>query len=130
VIAGPARQCGNLQPLALRDDIAVEVRILTSRRTDLVAEAMKANNRLDAQLGEYFLALENTLDYSNSKVALILLTGNQTCEGLRRTGAVRLAAWLRKRKASNLSIALVGINGRHNIMSGQHLAARMVARLT
>jgi hypothetical protein len=37
----------------------VELRILTSRRTDLVADRTRAINRLRARLLEYFLALAN-----------------------------------------------------------------------
>jgi len=83
-------------PLRAGDDIAVELRILTARRTDLVADRTRAINRLRAQLLEYFPALERAFDYSKSKAALILLTGYQTPDRLRRAGAARLAAWLRK----------------------------------
>jgi len=58
VIADQARMRRDLQPLRPRDDIAVELRILTSRRTDLVADRTQAINRLRAQLLEYFPALE------------------------------------------------------------------------
>ena len=68
----------DLQPLRPGDDIAVELRILTARRTDLVADRTRAINRLRAQLLEYFPALERAFDYSKSKAALILLTGYQT----------------------------------------------------
>ena len=83
------------------DDIAVEMRILTSRRSDLVADRTRKINRLRAQLWQYFPALERAFDYSASKAALILLTGYQTPDGLRRAGVARLTAWLRKRKARN-----------------------------
>ncbi|MBU8821155.1 IS110 family transposase, partial [Mycolicibacterium goodii] len=101
VIADQARMRRDLQPLRPGDDITVELRILTSRRTDLVADRTRAINRLRAQLLEYFPALERAFDYSTSKAALLLLTGYQTPDGLRRAGAARLAAWLRKRKARN-----------------------------
>ena len=45
---------------------------------DLIADRTRAINRLRAQLLEYFPALERAFDYSNSKAALILLTGYQT----------------------------------------------------
>ena len=78
VIADQARMRRDLQPLRPGDDIAVELRILTSRRTDLVTDRTRAINRLRAQLLEYFPALERAFDYSASKAALILLTGYQT----------------------------------------------------
>jgi transposase len=133
IIADEARMRRDLQPLRAGDDIAVELRILCGRRTDLVADRTRAVNRLRAQLLEYFPALERAFDYSNSKAALILLTGYQTPDGLRRAGAARLAAWLRKRKARNAdavaATAIDAANAQHSIVAGQQLAAAMVARL-
>jgi transposase len=80
----------DLQPLRPGDEITVQLRILTARRADLVADRTRALNRLRAQLLEYFPALERAFDYSNSKAALILLTGYQTPDALRRAGAARL----------------------------------------
>jgi transposase len=133
VIADQARMRRDLQPLRVGDDVAVELRILTARRTDLVADRTRAINRLRAQLLGYFPALERAFDYSSSKAALILLTGYQTPDGLRRAGAARLTAWLRKRKARNADAvaakALEAANAQHSIVAGQQLAAAMVARL-
>ena len=133
VIADQARMRRDLQPLVSGDDIAVELRILTARRTDLVADRTRAINRLRAQLLEYFPALERAFDYGHSKAALILLSGYQTPDGLRRAGAARLTAWLQKRKAYNPSavaaIALEAANSQHTVVPGQQLAAAMVARL-
>jgi transposase len=133
IIADQARMRRDLQPLRVGDDIAVELRILTSRRTDLVADRTRAINRLRAQLLEYFPALERAFDYSKSRAALILLTGYQTPDGLRSAGAARLAAWLRKRKARNAdavaATAIEAANAQHAIVSGQQLAATVVARL-
>jgi len=133
VIADQARMRRDLAPLRADDDIAVELRILTARRTDLVADRTRAINRLRAQLLEYFPALERAFDYSKSKAALILLTGYQTPDGLRRAGAARLAAWLRKRKTRNAdavaATAIEAANAQHTVVPGQQLAAAMVARL-
>jgi transposase len=133
VIADQARMRRDLQPLRPGDDSAAELRILTSRRTDLVADRTRAINRLRAQLLEYFPALERAFDYSKSKAALILLTGYQTPDGLRRAGTARLAAWLRKRKARNAeavaATAIEAANGQHAVVPGQQLAATVVARL-
>ena len=133
VIADQARMRRDLQPLRPGDDITVELRILTSRRTDLVADRTRAINRLRSQLLEYFPALERAFDYSTSKAALILLTGYQTPDGLRRVETTRLEAWLRKRKARNASAvaiaALEAADAQHSIVTGQNLAAAMVARL-
>lgn len=133
IIADQARMRRDLQPLRAGDDIAVELRILTSRRSDLVADRTRAINRLRAQLLEYFPALERAFDYSASKAALTLLTGYQTPDGLRRAGTARLTAWLGKRKARNASTvaatALQAANAQHGAVPGQHIAAAMVARL-
>jgi transposase len=133
VIADQARMRRDLQPLHSGDDIAVELRILTARRTDLVADRTRAINWLLAQLLEYFPALERAFDYSTSKAALILLTGYQTPDGLRRAGLARLAAWLRKGKARNADVvaatAIEAANAQHTIVPAQQLAAAMVARL-
>jgi transposase len=133
VIADQARMRRDLQPLRVGDDIAVELRILIGRRTDLVADRTRAINRLRARLLEYFPALERAFDYSTSKAALILLTGYQTPDGLRRAGAARLAAWLRKRKARNAdsvaATAMQAARAQHATVPGQDLGAAMVARL-
>lgn len=133
IIADQARMRRDLQPLRLGDDIAVELRILTGRRTDLVADRTRAINRLRVQLLEYFPVLERAFDYSNSKAALMLLTGYQTPDGLRRAGTARLTAWLRKRKARNASAvacaAIEAANAQHTTVPGHNLAAAMVARL-
>jgi transposase len=133
VIADQARMRRDLQPLRAGDDIAVELRILTGRRTDLVADRTRAINRLRAQLLEYFPALERAFDYSTSKATLILLSGYQTPDGLRRSGAARLGAWLRKRKVRNAdavaATALEAAHAQHTMVPGQDLGAAMVARL-
>jgi len=133
VIADQARMRRDLQPLRPGDDIAVELRILTGRRTDLVADRTRAINRLRAQLLEYFPALERAFDYSKSRAALMLLTGYQTPDGLRRIGHARLETWLRKRKAYNASAvaaaAIEAANAQHTTVPGQQVAAAMVARL-
>jgi len=133
IIADQARMRRDLQPLRSGDDIAVELRILTGRRTDLAADRTRAINRLRAQLLEYFPALERAFDYSKSKAALVLLSGYQTPDALRRAGTARLAAWLRKHKARNAdtvaATAIDAANAQHSIVPGQQLAATVVARL-
>ena len=133
IIADQARMRRDLQPLRPGDEITVELRILTARRADLVADRTRAINRLRAQLLEYFPALERAFDYSNNKAALILLTGYQTPDALRRAGAARLVAWLRKRKARTADTvaarAVEAAQAQHSVVPGQDLAAAMVARL-
>ncbi len=133
IIADQARMRRDLQPLRLADDISTELRILTARRADLVADRTRQINRLRATMLEYFPALERAFDYSTTKAALILLTGYATPAAIRRAGAGRLEQWLRKRKARNAaaiaSAAATAADAQHTTVSGEDLAARVVARL-
>lgn len=133
VIADQARMRRDLHTLAVGDEIAVDLRILTARRYDLAADRTRAINRLRAQLLEYFPALERAFDYSTSKASLMLLTGYQTPAALRRVGKNRLAAWLKNRKVRNsdaIAAAAVGAaEAQHTAVPGENLAAAMVAKL-
>ena len=75
IIADQARMRRDLHPLRRGDELVAELRILTSRRSDLSADRTRTINRLRERLGEYFPALERAFDYSNNQAALILLTG-------------------------------------------------------
>ena len=101
IIADQARMRTDLQPVRDADQISVDLRMLTARRTDLVCDRVRAINRLRATLLEYFPALERAFDYSKNKAALTLLSEYQTPDRLRRLGATRLAAWLGKRGCRN-----------------------------
>jgi transposase len=133
IIADQARMRKDLHPLRHRDKTAVDLRILCARRTDLAADRNRAINRLRAQLLEYFPALERAFDYANRKAALVLLTGYQTPDALRRMGATRLEKWLRDRHAYNAgdlaARAIAAANSQRTVVAGQHVAATVVARL-
>lgn len=133
IIADQARIRRDLQPLRPGDEISVDLRILTSRRTDVSCDRTRTINRLRAQLLEYFPALERAFDYSTSKAALVLLSGYQTPDALRRIGTTRLQAWLRNRKIRNAATvaatAIEAANTQHTTVAGQPLGAAMVARL-
>nr|WP_200948465.1 MULTISPECIES: IS110 family transposase [unclassified Kitasatospora] len=133
VIADQARMRRDLQTMHRGDDIAVDLRILTSRRLDLAADRTRAINRLRAQMLEYFPALERAFDYSTSKASLVLLTGYQTPAALRRIGRNRLAEWLKNRKVRNSQLvaatAVEAAQAQHTAVPGEKLAAALVARL-
>jgi transposase len=133
IIADQARMRRDLQPLRAGDEVTVQLRILCARRADLVADRTRTINRLRAQLLEFFPALERAFDYGQHKAALILLTGYQTPEALRRAGAARLVAWLQKRKARTAdavaAAALEAAHAQHTVLPGQDIAAAVVARL-
>ncbi|QIY71078.1 IS110 family transposase [Streptomyces sp. RLB1-33] len=133
VIADQARMRRDLQTMHRGDDIAVDLRILTSRRLDLAADRTRAINRMRAQMLQYFPALERAFDYKTSKASLVLLTGYQTPAALRRTGKSRLAAWLKNRKVRNSQLvaatAVEAAEAQHTAVAGEKLAAAVVAKL-
>lgn len=133
VIADQARMRRDLQLMHRGDDIAVDLRILTSRRLDLAADRTRAINRMRAQMLEYFPALERAFDYKESKASLVLLTGYQTPAALRRIGQNRLGTWLKNRKVRNSQLvaatAVQAAEAQHTAVAGEKLAAVVVAKL-
>lgn len=133
IIADQARMRRDLQAMHHGDDIAVDLRILTSRRLNLAADRTRTINRMRAQMLGYFPALERAFDYSTSKASLVLLAGYQTPAALRRAGRSRLAVWLKNRKVRNYRLvaatAVEAAEAQHTAVPGEKLAAAMVARL-
>ncbi|MEU1973734.1 IS110 family transposase [Microbacterium sp. NPDC019599] len=103
IIADQARMRTDLQPVRIANQVAVDLRLLTSHRLDVVHDRVRAINRLRAVMLEYFPALERAFDYKKNKAALVLLSHYATPESLRRIGATRLAAWLKARGCRNSS---------------------------
>ncbi|WP_328980626.1 IS110 family transposase [Streptomyces canus] len=132
VIADQARMRTDLGRLRPGDEIAVDLRTLTRRRTDLVCDRTRQINRLRAQLLEMFPALERTLTVTN-RGPIMLLTAYQTPAAIRRSGVKRIETWLRNRKVRNAaSIAAIAVKaavGQQASLPGEKLAATMVARL-
>jgi len=132
VIADQARVRRDLGPLRPGDEIAVDLRTLTTRRTDLVCDRTRAINRIRNQLLEYFPALERSIDLTR-KGHLVLLTGYQTPDAIRRLGEQRLVTWLRQRKGRNADaiarLAIEAATAQQSTLPGQKLAAAMVERL-
>jgi transposase len=132
IIADQARMRRDLHPLRPGDEITVELKLLTARRADLVADRTRAINRLRAQLTGIFPALDRALDLTNAG-PLVLLSGYQTPAALRRTGKARLETWLRNRKvrgAAQLAQAAVEAAQRqHTSLPGEKLAAQLVHTL-
>ncbi|MFD3809053.1 IS110 family transposase [Streptomyces sp. NPDC058619] len=132
VIADQARMRRDLGPLRPGDDISVDLRTLTTRRADLVADHTRQINRLRAQLLEIFPALERSLELTN-KGPVMLLTGYQTPAAIRRSGARRIETWLRNRKirssAALAKTAVEAAEAQNTALPGEKLAAAMVVRL-
>jgi transposase len=132
VIADQARVRRDLGLLRPGDEIAVDLRTLTTRRLDVVFDRTRQINRLRAQLLEIFPALERALDMTN-KGPVVLLTGYQTSAAIRRAGVKRIETWLRNRKvrgaAALAKTAVDAAGAQHTTLPGEELAATMVARL-
>lgn len=93
-IAETARMRGDLTPVTGPDEIVAELRILTARREDLMADWVRGVNRLRELLASIFPALERAFDYS-TRSALVLLTGYCTPDGIRDAGRPGLTGHLR-----------------------------------
>ncbi|MFF2347535.1 IS110 family transposase [Pseudarthrobacter sp. NPDC058119] len=133
VIADQARMRNDLQPLRAGDEVSTGLRLLTARRADKAADRVRALNRLQAQLLEYFPALERAFDYSRSKAALMLLSKYRTPDGIRRAGQTRIHAWLKKHGArSSAAVATAAVEAaksQHTIVPAQHMGEGIVAAL-
>lgn len=132
VIADQARIRRDLHLLRAGDETVTDLKILTGRRTDLVADRTRTVNRLRAQLTGIFPGLERALDLTNTG-PLVLLTGYQTPASLRRTGKKRLETWLRNRKVLRADLlaetALEAAGRQHTSLPGEKLTAQMVHTL-
>ena len=132
IIADQARMRTDLQPVRVAEQISVDLRLLTSRRTDMIFDRVRHINQLRATMLEYFPALEATFDYSK-KAPLILVAGYQTPDGIRRIGVTRLAAWLKNRGARSADTvaakAVQAAAAQHTQLASQTVAAQIVAKL-
>ncbi|WP_406224529.1 transposase [Streptomyces canus] len=93
VMADQVRIRGDLHPLRAGDGTVTDLKILTGRRTDLVADRTRAVNRLRAQLTSVLPGLERALDLTSPGL-LVLLTGHQTPAAIHRIGAKGRETWL------------------------------------
>ncbi|WP_431684166.1 IS110 family transposase [Kitasatospora sp. KL5] len=132
VIADQARMRRDLQPVRPGDEAAIELRLLTGRRADLVEDRTRAVNRLRGTLLSMFPALERALDLANTG-PLKLLTGYQTPAAIRRVGVARLAKWLANRKIRNAralaETAVEAAQRQHTAVPGEKTIARLVHTL-
>ncbi|MFF5284570.1 IS110 family transposase [Streptomyces sp. NPDC013171] len=132
VIADQVRIRRDLHPMRIGDETVLDLKILTGRRMDLVAERTRTINRLRAQLTGIFPGLERALDLTNTGPP-IPLTGYQTPAALRRAGRKRLETWLRNRKvlrADRLAETALEAAGRHHTsLPGEKLTTQMVHTL-
>ncbi|WP_338106067.1 IS110 family transposase [Streptomyces coelicoflavus] len=132
VIADQARMRRDLGLLRPGDEIAVDLRTLTGRRTDLMCDRTRQINRLRAQLLGIFPALERELELPN-KGPVVPLTGYRTPAAIRRSGVKRIETWLRNRKVRSAAAlartAAEAAEAQHTALPGEKPAAAMVVRL-
>src|SRR4051794_18219596 len=133
VIAETLRHRGDLAEVEVATSLVTELRLLVTHRTDLVGDRVRMVNRLRDVLSGYFPALERSFDYAHSRGALVLLTGYQTPQAIRRVGHSRLLAWLVKRKVRGAdqiaAAAVVAAKAQQTVVPGQDVAASIVADL-
>nr|BEK70601.1 IS110 family transposase [Kitasatospora purpeofusca] len=132
VIADQARMRRDLRPVRPGDEAAIELRLLTGRRADLVEDRTRAVNRLRGTLLSMFPALERALDVTNVG-PLKLLTEYQTPAAIRRAGAARLTKWLTNRKVRNpralAEAAVEAAQRQRTAVPGEKTIARLVHTL-
>ncbi|MGX9889332.1 IS110 family RNA-guided transposase [Streptomyces sp. NPDC002276] len=132
IIADQVRIRRDLHPLRVGDETVIDLKILTGRRTDLVADRTRTVNRLRAQLSGIFPGLERALDLTNTG-PLTLLTGYRTSAALRRLGIKRLETWLRNRSVRNADqlaqTAVQAAERQHTSLPGERLTSQMVQTL-
>lgn len=132
VIADQARMRPDLGLLRPGDEGAVDLRILTGRRLDLVHDRTRQINRLREQLLQIFPALERALP-RKGRGPVVLLTGYQTPGTIRRLGVHRLESWLKNRGVKNAAAlartAVEAAQAQHIALPGEKLAAAILARI-
>jgi len=133
VIADQARMRRDLQRLRPGDEISVELKILTARRADLVADRTRVINRLRGLLTSIFPALDRALEDLTAAGPLILLAGYQTPGAIRAAGPAGLEAWLRERKVRSpgklAALAAGAADRQHAVLPGEQLTASLIAGL-
>jgi transposase len=133
VIADISRLCGDFTAVQVPAELVAELGLLTGHRADLVADRIRLLSRLRELLTGVFPALERAFDYSRHRGALVLLTGYQSPDSLRRRGLGRLTAWLGKRgvrRADQVAAkALAAAAAQHSTLPGQAVAGQIIADL-
>ena len=114
-------------------ELVVELGLLVTHRTDMVADRVRIVNRLRDVLSGYFPALEREFDFAHSHGAVVLLTGYQTPASIRRVGVSRLEGWLARGKvrtaAKVAQAAVKAAKTQHTTVPGEQVAAGIVADL-
>ena len=133
VIADQSRMRRDLPVLRPGDDLVAELRMLTGRRTDLVADRTRTINRLRQQLTAICPALERAADITAHRGWAILLARYQRPKAIRRAGIDRLTAMLAAAGVRNATTiaeaAVVAAKSQTVRLPGEDVAAELVAAL-
>ncbi|MEL5953580.1 IS110 family transposase [Streptomyces sp. CLV115] len=133
VIADQARMRRDLEPLAVGNDVSVDLKILTARRYDLTADAPAQSTGCVHNCWNTSPHWSGPTNTAGPRGALVLLTGYQTPAALRRIGTSRLATWLKNRKVrSSAAVAAAAVQAaeaQHTAVPGEKPAAAMAAKL-
>lgn len=133
IIADQARVRTDLQMVAERDQVSIDLRLLTAHRLDLIHDRVRTINRLRATLLEYSPALEGAFDYSKRRAALLLLTKYATPQALRRAGRARLVRWLKGRGCRDCAyvanVAVAAAEAQDTQLPTQAIASKLVGEL-
>ncbi|MFF3712383.1 IS110 family RNA-guided transposase [Streptomyces phaeochromogenes] len=133
VFADTARLRRDFAPVEVPTNLAADLVLLTTHRSDLIADRVRLLNRLHDVFTGISPALEATFGYADHKGALILLTGYQTPAALRRCGQARLTRWLAARSVRHpetvAATALTAAHAQHIQLPGQDTAADITADL-
>lgn len=135
VIADQARMRRDLAELRPSDVLVQELRMLTRRRADLVADRTRAINRLRQQLTAISPALERAANLTRQRGWVALLSCYQRPQAIRRTGVARLSSVLVRlglRQATAATIAEAAVAAaktQHTRLPGEDVAADLVADL-
>ncbi|GHC75205.1 IS110 family transposase [Streptomyces cinnamoneus] len=131
-IADQARVHRDLDLLRPGDEVAADLRTLTTHRLNAAFDRTRQINRLHAPLLEILPAPERALDLTN-RGPVMLLTGYQTPAAIRRAGTSRIQTWLKNRKvrsaATLAKTAVEAAQAQTTALPGEKLAAAMMVRL-
>jgi transposase len=133
IIADQCRMRRDLPQLYPGQDLVVELRILTSRRADLVADRTRASNRLRQQLTAICPALERAAELAGQRGWVVLVAHYQRAGDLRRVGVAPLAALLEGhgvRNADRIAQAAVAPASTQTVgLPGEDVAAGVAGAL-
>ncbi|MEU1293069.1 IS110 family transposase [Streptomyces sp. NPDC005840] len=132
VIADLARMRRDFRPLELSIELQYGLRMLVGHRADLIADRVRLINRMREALLGICPALERAFDYSK-RPGLILLSGYQRPEAIRRMGVKRLTTWLARRAIReaerHAQAAFEAASAQQIVLPGESVAAALVRDL-